>query len=356
MRFRNSIRLLMENFKNVYKILIYQLVVSLITTALSVAFVLPEILHIWDSAALQEVLADGKEFLTAFFELNSTELNHWKEQLFGANGSVKGLLNLLSAMRLEIILTIIGCVFVYLLKRFTDTLCYFAIGSILNDKMATYAETGFGTAYISNLGKASLYALVYVPVVFLFDVITLAACYVMLRFLPVFAALFLSATLIVVCQSLKLTFTSPWLPAMTADNKPLREAVRYKNDIEKRQTSKVFSTYLVTVYVVIILNIIAAVCTFGSALLVTIPASYLLFICEQYVNYYTMKGKKYFITYERIETNPDFGDSEHFFEYIEEEEKAEQEEKAEETATQEEKQETVEETEMSAQNTQIAES
>ena len=109
-----------------------------------------------------------------------------------------------------------------------------------------------------------------------------------------------------------------------------------------------FSTYLVTVYVVIILNIIAAVCTFGSALLITIPASYLLFICEQYVNYYTMKGKKYFITYERIETNPDFGDSEHFFEYIEEEEKAE--EKAE-----EEKQETVEEVEVSTKNTQVAE-
>jgi hypothetical protein len=30
-----------------------------------------------------------------------------------------------------------------------------------------------------------------------------------------------------------------------------------------------------------------------------------------------MKGKKYFITYEKIETNPDHGDSEHFFEYIE---------------------------------------
>ncbi len=322
MRFRNSIGLLMENFKNVYKLLIYKVVIYLVTSALCVAFVLPELLQIWESSALQEVLVDVKEFARVFFELDASNLEEAKDALFGSEGSIKGLAALLASMKLEIILTCIGCVLVYLLKRFTDTLCHFAVGSALNDKMATYAETSFGTAFVSNLGKASTYALLYVPVVFLFDVITLACCYVLLRFLPVFAALFLSVTLIVICQSLKLTVTGPWLPGMTTDNLPLKQAIRYKNEREKKQTSKMFSTYLVTVYVVIIFNVIAAICTFGSALLVTVPASYFLFICEQYVNYYTMKGKKYFITYEQIERSPDFGDSEHFFEYIEEEEKA----------------------------------
>ena len=321
MRFRNSLRLLIENFKNVYKMLIYKVVISLIAAALCVAFVLPEVKQILDSTALQEFLEDAKHFLTVFFERDIEDLARAKDALFGPEGSFNGLLDLLASMKLEIILTCVGCAFVYLLKRFTDTLCHFAVGSILNDKMATYAETNFGTAFISNLGKASIYALLYVPVVFFFDVLTLGVCYVMLRYLPVLAALFLSVTLIVICQSLKLTFTSPWLPAMTADGKPLKQAIRYKNDLEKKQTSKVFSTYLVTVYVVIVINVVAAVCTFGSALLVTVPASYLLFICEQYVNYYTMKGKKYFITYENIETNPDFGDSEHFFDYIEDSEK-----------------------------------
>ena len=73
---------------------------------------------------------------------------------------------------------------------------------------------------------------------------------------------------------------------------------------------------MVTVSGVIILNVIAAVCTFGSALLITVPASYMLFICVQYVNYYTIKGKKYFITYDKIASNPDRGDREHFFDYI----------------------------------------
>ena len=78
------------------------------------------------------------------------------------------------------------------------------------------------------------------------------------------------------------------------------------------------------VYLIIIFNAMAAAFTFGSALLLTIPTSYLWLICAQYVNYYTMKGKKYFITYDSIATNPDYGDSEHFFEYIGEMEKEEE--------------------------------
>ena len=56
---------------------------------------------------------------------------------------------------------------------------------------------------------------------------------------------------------------------------------------------------------------------------ITVPASYFLFICIQFVNYYTVQGKKYFITYDRIATNRDRGDSEHFFDTVEDPENIE---------------------------------
>ena len=92
--------------------------------------------------------------------------------------------------------------------------------------------------------------------------------------------------------------------------------MRYADKQERSQTAKAFSAYLVGVYFIVIINVIAAFCTFGSALIFTVPASYLFLICLQYVNYYTLKGKKYFLTYEDIATNPNHGDSEHFFDYI----------------------------------------
>ena len=319
MRFRNSLRLLMENFKHVYKLLLAKLIIGLVATALCCAFVLPELIEIWNSEAVKALVENVKDAFKALLVADHTALEEIKENLVGDNGAFAQVAKLLASMRLEIILTLVGCVIVYLLRRFAETVCHFTTGSMLNDKMSSYAETGYLTAFVSNLGKSSVYSLVYVPVIFLFDVVMLALVYLLLAYTNILVSLFGGVTLIVFAQALKLTVTNRWMPAMTADNKRLREAIRYADQKEKKQTGKVFSMYLVSVYLILIVNVAAAVCSFGSALLVTVPASYFLLICEQYVNYYTLMGKKYFLTYEQIATNPERGDSEHFFEYLTEE-------------------------------------
>lgn len=319
MRFRNSTRLLTENFKNVYKILLYTLAVALVAIALSCTFLLPNLLEILDSMEMTAVVSDLKEFLRAIVSGNSEFLQGFQAQF---NESVSALWRLLDSRMSQIVWSIVGCAAVYLLKRFADTLCYFSIGSILNDRMSTYAETPFASAYIRNLGKASVYSVVYVPIVFLIDVCTVALCWFLFFYLlsfvsNVFISLFLSMTFIVLCQALKLTFTSMWLPSMAVDNRSIKDAIRLSDKTERKRRRKMFSTYIVTVYIVIIVNVVGALCTFGSALLITVPASYFLFICEQFVSYYTVKGKPYFITYEKIATNRDRGDSERFFETVE---------------------------------------
>lgn len=317
MLFRNSIRLLMENFKGVYKILLYKMIVSLVAGALFAAMILPELIEIVNSAETQALWLDIKSLFTAFFTADGGGLEAAKTSIFGLDGTLNSVIKLVLSKMTAIILTAVGCIVVYLVKRFVETLCYFAVGSGLNDKMSAYAETPFTASYVQNLGKASRYALVYVPSVFLIDALTISFILFILTNLNVFPALFLSMTLLVVMQAAKLTFTGLWMPSMTADGKPLKQSFAY-DKTERKQLSKIFSTYVVTVYAVVILNVIAAVCTFGSALLISVPASYMLFICVQYVNYYTIKGKKYFITYDRIAKNPDRGDREHFFDYIDE--------------------------------------
>lgn len=316
MRFRNGLRLLMENFKHVYNLLLSKLIVSLIATAICCAFVLPELLEVWRSVEVQGLVENLKGALKVLLSADQQEMEALKETLMGPNGSFQQVLGLLGTMRLEIILTCIGCAVVYLLKRYVETICHFTTGSMLNDKMATYAETPYVTAFVTNIGKASVYSAVYVPVVFLFDVVMIALAYSFLSVTPIFVGLFGAMTIIVCCHALKLTITSRWLPAMTADNKKLREAMRCADKQERRRNIKAFSSYLVAVYFIVMINVVAAFCTFGSALILTIPASYFFLICLQYVNYYTLMGKKYFLSYEHIATNPDHGDSEHFFDYI----------------------------------------
>lgn len=318
MLFQNAWRLLTENFKNVYKIALYKIIVTLISTAVTVAIILPALVEIVNSAPVQVFLEDVKEFFIALFAADGKALTEVKEQIFATDGSLHNVFVLITSKAGEIVLAIVGCALVYLVKRFIETVCYFAVGNVLNDKMTTYADTPLRTSLVANLGKASVYAAVYVPVVFLFDVLTFGVVVMLFYLLPVVASLFCSVTLIVLLQALKLTATGVWMPAMTADNKRLKNAICPKDKFIKKQLGKYYGTYIIAVYLVIIVNMIAGVCTVGSALLLSVPASYMLFICLQYVYYYTAKGKKYFITYEKIATNPDHGDRAHIFDYIDE--------------------------------------
>ncbi len=317
MRFRNSIRLLMENFKYVYKMLLYKCIIALVASALCCAFVLPELSKFFASEQVQTLWLNVKTFLKAFAALDRTATETAKESILGDNGSLSGVIALLSTMTTEIVLMLLGVVIVYLLRRFADTICHFTTGALLNDKMATYAETPFATSAVSNLGKAFLYSVVYVPLIFLFDVIMIALCVVILMFTPILLGLPLAVTSLAVMQAIKLSTTAYWLPAMT-NGATLRESLRSQGKEARAQGMRVFAFYLVSVYFVIIVNVMAAICTFGSALLITMPASYFFFICAQYVCYYTIKGKKYFITYDKIAHNPTCGDSAKLLQYIDE--------------------------------------
>ena len=57
-----------------------------------------------------------------------------------------------------------------------------------------------------------------------------------------------------------------------------------------------------------VVNILFALCTFGSALLVTLPLSFVFLLSLQFVQYYEDNSKKYFISSRTIaggEEKPD---------------------------------------------------
>ncbi len=317
MLFRNGLRLFMENFKSVYKILLYKLVVMVIAAALYSALLLPQVLEILESAEMRGLITNVKEFLFAFFDGKADSLHQLKD---GIATSMRAVLELITSKTLPLILSVVGCGLVYLVARCADTLCYFSIGEMLGDKMETYAETPFFSSYVKNLARGTAYSVLYVPAVFFFDLLIVGACYFLffylLSFLNLILSLFLSVTCIILGNAVKLTLTSMWLPAMTADNLPLKEAVKSWGKVDKKLRGGIFSTYLISIYMIVVVNVIAAISTVGSSLILTLPASYFFFICLQYVNYYTLTGKKYFLTHERIVTNEMRGDESLAVEFI----------------------------------------
>ena len=324
MRFRNTFHLLFSNFKSVYRILVYKVVVGIVCLALYGVLILPEVGEIFSSAEWTAVWEDLLELFSAYFPGHAADgaFETARDQLL--NGTLPVFGQLVWGRATGILWRSLLCVLVYVLQRFADTLCYFTVGSVLNDRMATYADTPFGRAYVENLGKAMKYSLLYVPFAFVVDVATVALCVLWASLCNVFFAPFACVTTVAVAQTLKLGLTSHWMPAMVADDLPLMKAVGSLTKEERKQTPKVLAMYFALVYVIIAVNILAGVATACSALILTIPASYMLLICAQFVLYYTKKGKKYFLTYEEIEKNTCCGDTENFFRYEQEQDTKEE--------------------------------
>lgn len=311
MRFRNSLRIFMENFGNVYKMLLYKLAVGLIFVALSAALIVPRMSQILESTQWLAFVGDLKAFVKAVASGNAEYLTTFKDSFTGTGGTVEALLALLKDMIPSLVWVLLGVVFFYLLKRVADTVCHYTVGGVLNDRLSTFAETPFTAAYVKNLGKAFKYSLVYVPLMFLYNVVVVALCYFLffyllklISFQPILLSLFLTTTFIVFAEALKLALTGFWLPSMTTGGEGIKSAMKIKGKIEKGQFKRIFSVYVVTIYLILFLNVAGAICTFGSVLLLTVPASYFMLICVQYVNYYTATGRKYFLAFDRVFDSP----------------------------------------------------
>lgn len=331
MRFRNSIRLLMENFGNVYKMLLYKLVVGIIFTAISAAILMPQLNTILSSSEWTNFITDIKEFIKAIFGGDTAYLSTFSDSFTGDGGTVQQLLEFLGTRLSSLVWALLGVILMYLLKRIADTLCHYAVGSVLNDRMSTFAETPFSSSFVKNFGAAWVYSIVYVPLMFLYNVAMIALCYFLffyllelLSFQPLILSLFLTITFIVAAEALKMTLTGLWLPSMTTGGEKIGQAMKLKGKISGGQFKRIFSVYIVSVYVIIFLNVAGALFTMGSMLLLTIPMSYYLLICVQYVNYYTITGRKYFLAYDRVYSDPSCGDPNTFLNAVGEAEKAEQ--------------------------------
>lgn len=302
--------------------LLYKLVVTVIFAALSAALVVPNLVTIFESSQWQEFISQLKSFVKAVAGGDTVYLASFQEGFTGDNGAVKNLLAFLKDMLPSLVWAMIGVAFFYLLKRVADTLCHYTVGGMLNDRMSTYAETPFSGAFVKNLGKAFTYAIVYVPLMFLYNAAMIALCYFLFFYLlrllssQILLSLFLTVTFIVLAEALKMTLTGFWLPSMTTGGENIGSAMRSRGKINRMQFKKIFSVYVVSVYLIILVNVAGAIATIGSMLLLTIPASYYLLICVQYVNYYTVTGRRYFLAYDRVFADPSRGDTAHYLDAV----------------------------------------
>ena len=308
MLFKNSFHLLIDNFALNYKMLLYKVLVWVLGIALSAALLYPTLHMLFTSDAFEGTVQLFRDFLKA---VTSGDY----EFLTGFADNLRAQLDVLSEFFREkagsFVFFFVALVLVWLVNRFLGGIGNFAFGGLIDHKMSSYAKVPFMNAFIGGLGKACLWQLIYVPLSFLFNALVIGLCYVVFVFLlgvisvhiiATIAALMVSVALLIAAQALKLTLCSEVVPAMVSDKLKLGAAIRRSFSFRgaKGRFGALFSTYLVTALLILCVNVLFAIASFGAALLITVPMSYIILICIQFIGYYTYAKKKYFLGEDQI--------------------------------------------------------
>ena len=305
MRYRNAFRLAMENFASVYKLLLYRFITGVVFFSLTFVTLRLGLHSIIRSAEANTLTALLKDFVHAIATGDVERLQVFQTDFHEA---ILAFGDLLLAKIGGIVGSVIGVCVIYLVSRFVNGLGVFAFAQIDEDRMSTCSRTRFPTAYFKSMGKGALYQLAYVPLSFVYDVLAVLACWFFFFYLPSFLpawgivttliAISITLTAYICLQALKMTFISAWMPAML-DGQSLKKAMR-TSILSRKGFGKRFSGYLVTLYLLFAVNFALAIFTFGGALLLSVPFSFLLLLNIQFVHYYEDNGKKYFISYNEI--------------------------------------------------------
>lgn len=286
MKFKRTFHVFIDNFSTTYKLLLYKLIVAVLFGCICAGLIYPIINNVTKSDVFSDLLGGFSDFFSKLVNGEASELGAITEQI---TEDFSDILELIKNQQTRIIVSVIVLVVVYLIQKFLQGIGHYTAACLINDKMALHANSPFMMSLIRNLGKSSIYNLVYVPLSILYDVLgsflvgwLLLYCF---TFLPLLLRIYLTVVCILLLVIIKMTFTTDWLPAMICGKKSNLGAMSATFVRKGKDNKSVLSNYVILVLIIMALNVGAVFLTFGAGLLITIPSSYIILICFQFVNY-----------------------------------------------------------------------
>ncbi len=302
MKFKHTFHVFVDNFSVTYKQLLYRFVVGLISSLITSLIVYKFVIQFIDSESFTTLWEGTRDFIKNLLYGQINELASISEKVRKAFDELIILLNTkMSALVLSLLLILL----VQIIAKWFGGLGNYATAAVINDKMTLHADLPFLSTLIRNLKEAAIYNAIYAPLSVLFDVAVCAGM-LFLTFLlinsglPFIFGIFLFFLVFIAAITVKMTFTTDWLPAIIRGKKNPGEAFRYSFSRKGKKTFNVMSNFIVIILIIFGVNVAAFFFTFGVGLLITIPASYVIIITFELVNYYDREEIKYFIDKDNI--------------------------------------------------------
>lgn len=302
MKFKHTFHVFVDNFSVTYKQLLYRLIVGLISSLLTALIVYEFAIQFINSQAFTTLWNGVHNFIKKLLYGEINDLAEISQKVRNAFNELKVLV---STKTSELVVSLLLILIVQIVAKWFGGLGNYATAAVINDKMTLHANSPFLSTLIRNLKESTVYNAIYAPISVLYDVAVCAGM-LFLTFLlvnsglPFIFGIFLFALVVVFAITLKMTFTSDWLPALIRGKKRQGEAFRYTFSRKGKNTFNVMSNFAVLILIILGLNVAALFFTLGVGLILTVPASYVILVTFELVNYYDREEIKYFIDRDNI--------------------------------------------------------
>lgn len=289
MSFRNAVKILLSRFGLVWTILLYTVIFVFVLACLSVTFVVP-VVRALDAAGVGDSLS-------ALFNsvLSGDSMQSWFEQIKAIVDTAGTTIRSDFSARLNTWLAVV--VFV-LAGRFLVGLYELPLVSVLESSMSSDAKVGFTGRFISRLGVSCRFTLVKMIYTILFDAVLYAILYAMFGLFSVRGFGLLAAPLImltfIALNAFRYAVISMWAPSVIVDGKKIFPAFFSGAKSVFRHFGSIYSSYVVSWVLIVALNLLVGLFTFGVGLLITVPISMTFLSILGMTVFYGKNGRRYY--------------------------------------------------------------
>lgn len=297
MMYKNTLKLTISNFHLVWKTLLYQIFVALITLGLAFACSLPIVSIIKDAGVFDLISNLFKDFSNGFnIYLLLSNLILAIETVFKI--IALNIKTLLLYIVLFLLIIIVVRTILYGMGNFAATgVLYNYLSSNIK---ASFVAT-FSTNFFKNLKYQFAYVLVELPV----DLAILYCAFLLVKWMLSLNGLILLAPIaliiiLVLLVALKHTLFCAWVPALIIFNSSVFGALKRGIKAVFRRFYRSYSTCILILATMLILNVGCALCSFGASLILTVPTSILAVNVFGMVVFYSSQGMRFYVDSENI--------------------------------------------------------
>ena len=283
--------MLLTNFSNVWKALLYYVVCIALTFGVCWVFASPIIEKLVEANIFENLY----DVLNGFF--SGMEASEVVNSLNNVIDTAWQVLTTNIQFKFNYIVLVVWVAFVF---PFTLDLAQLALGEVLYGYMTSQVKYSFTGRYIKNIGKSSVYALIRYFVLLVFNVgaflilVKTIELFAMGGILKVFLAFVLLCVLLLI-EAFKHSFFSCWMPTIAVLNSNPFSALKRNFKCVFKKFFSIFSNYLALIIIAIALNVMFCVFTLGVSLVFTLPLTAFVFVIFQMVSYFSSNGMRFYV-------------------------------------------------------------